>query len=162
MPPTVEVVCDASVVLKWFHAEGEEEVGESRTLLDLHTSGAIALSVLDLTSYEVGNALVRGMGAPASAAQTALEALELICPRLAPTTADLADALALAESHGLTLYDAAYGAMARTRGARLVTLDRLLLNAGLGVRPSEIVQGSTFTRQVGPPSASANSSSSSS
>ena len=162
MPPAIEVVCDASVVLKWFHAKGEEEVGESRTLLDLHTSGTIALSVLDLTAYEVGNALVRGVGAPASAAQIALETLALICPRLAPTTADLADALTLAERHGLTVYDAAYAAMARNRGARLVTLDRRLLDAGLGVRPSEMVQGSTFTRQVGPPSASANSSSSSS
>jgi predicted nucleic acid-binding protein len=162
MPSTAEVVCDASVVLKWFHAEGEEEVEESRTLLDLHASGAIALSVLDLTAYEVGNALVRGAGAPASAAQAALEALALICPKLALSTADLADALTLAERHGLTVYDAAYAAMARNRGARLVTLDRLLLDAGLGVRPSEVVQGSTFTRQVGPPSASANSSSSSS
>jgi predicted nucleic acid-binding protein len=139
MPRAVEVICDASVVLKWFHAEGEEEVGDSRTLLDLQTSGAIALSVLDLTVYEVGNALVRGMGAPAAAAQTALESLALICPRVAPTTAELVDAMVLAERHGLTVYDAAYAAVAQNRGARLVTLDRLLLNAGLGIRPSQFV-----------------------
>lgn len=140
MSPPVEVICDASVVLKWFHAEGEEEVEESRTLLDLQTSGAIALAVLDLTAYEVGNALVRGIGAPVAAAQTVLEALALICPRLAPTTAELADALALAGRHGLTVYDAAYAAVAQNRGARLVTLDRLLLNANLGVRLSQMVQ----------------------
>lgn len=139
MPPIVEVICDASVVLKWFHAEGEEEVGDSRTLLDLQTAGAITLSVLDLTAYEVGNALVRGIGAPDAAAQTALEALALICRRLTLTTADFVDALALAERHGLTVYDAAYAAVAQNRGARLVTLDRLLLNAGLGLRPSQFV-----------------------
>ena len=53
--------------------------------------------------------------------------------------AELADALALAELHGLTVYDAAYASVARSRHARLATLDRLLLGAGLGERPSEIV-----------------------
>jgi predicted nucleic acid-binding protein len=130
MRAVLEILCDASVVLKWFHAEGEEEAGESRALLDLHRSRRAALSVLDLTMYEVGNALVRGMRVPA------------ICPRLPISTGELADALALAELPGLTVYDAAYAAVARSRHARLATLDRLLLGAGLGQSPSEIVSGS--------------------
>ena len=137
----LEILCDASVVLKWFHAEGEEEVGESLALLDLHRSRRAALSVLDLTIYEVGNALVRGMRISAARAEVVLEALESICPRLPIATPELADALALAELHGLTVYDAAYGAVARSRHARLATLDWLLLGAGLGERPSEIVSG---------------------
>ena len=32
--PTIDVVSDASVALKWFHAEGEEEVEASRALLE--------------------------------------------------------------------------------------------------------------------------------
>ena len=135
----VDVVCDASVVLKWFHAEGEEEVGESRALLDLHRSRQAVLSILDLTMYEVGNALVRGMRLPGDRAQVVVEALDTICPRLTITTPELADALALAERHGLTVYDSAYAAVARSRRAHLATLDRLLLDAGLGERPSEIV-----------------------
>jgi predicted nucleic acid-binding protein len=137
----LEILCDASVVLKWFHADGEEEVGESRALLDLHRTRRAALSILDLTMYEVANALVRGMRVPADRAQVVVEAIDTICPRLTITTPELADALALAQLHGLTVYDAAYAAVARTHRARLATLDRLLLGAGLGERPSEIVSG---------------------
>ena len=45
----------------------------------------------------------------------------------------------LAENHHLTMYDAAYAAAARSRHAELATLDRALLEAGMGRRPSEIV-----------------------
>jgi len=137
--PAIDILCDASVVLKWFHAEGEEEVGESRALLDLHRSRAVALSVLDLTAYEAGNALIRGMGVPAAQSRIVLEALDVICPRLAATPPELAQALALAERHNLTVYDAAYAAVAQSRNALLATMDRSLLAAGLGSRPSEIV-----------------------
>jgi predicted nucleic acid-binding protein len=137
----LDVVCDASVVLKWFHSEGEQEVGESRALLDLHRSRRAALSILDLTTYELGNALIRGMRVPAARAQVVLEALDAMCPRLQLTTPEMADALALAELHRLTVYDAAYAAVARSRRARLATLDRLLLDAGLGERPSQIIAG---------------------
>jgi predicted nucleic acid-binding protein len=141
MPGAAEVICDASVVLKWFHAEGEDEVGESRALLDLQTSGAIALLVLDLTAHEVGNALVRGIGVPASAAQAVLEALALACESVAPSAGEIAHALSLTERHDLTLYDAVYAAVAESRHAELATLDRALLEAGLGRRPSELVVG---------------------
>jgi predicted nucleic acid-binding protein len=140
--PAVEVICDASVVLKWFHSAGEEEVGESRGLLDLQRSRSISLSVLDLTAYEVGNALIRGVGAPAAAAHAVLEALALMCPAITPTAAELAGALTLAEEHDLTVYDAAYAAVSLSRNAPLVTLDGLLLNAGLGVRPSTLATSS--------------------
>lgn len=46
----------------------------------------------------------------------------------------------LAERHDLTLYDAAYAAVAQSRSAELVTLDRALLDAKLGSRPSEVVR----------------------
>ena len=137
MPPT-DVLCDASVVLKWFHSDGEQGVGESRALLDLQRTGQITLSILDLTVYEVANVLIRSLRVPADRAQTVLEALDLICPRLTPTPDEMADALALADLHGLTVYDAAYAAVARGRDAHLATLDRSLLAAGLGVEPSRI------------------------
>ena len=49
------------------------------------------------------------------------------------------EAATLAERHGLTLYDAAYAAVARARGAELATLDQALLRSGLGRRPSAIL-----------------------
>jgi predicted nucleic acid-binding protein len=39
------------------------------------------------------------------------------------------------------MYDAAYAAAAKARHAELATLDRALLQAGLGRRPSEILAG---------------------
>ena len=141
MPPAADVLCDASVVLKWFHGEGEEEVEASWALLDLHRSHGMALSVLDLTAYEVGNALLRGIGVGAEKVSAVLDALDVICPRLAQPATELSDAALLAEGHRLTMYDAAYAAAAKARHAELATLDRALLQAGLGRRPSEILAG---------------------
>lgn len=138
--PAIDVVSDASVVLKWFHAEGEEEVESARALLEHYSRQTIGLQILDLTPYEVGNALLRGRTrVAADRVVVVLEALADICPRLAPTSSHLRDAAALAELHDLTLYDAAYAAVARASGAELVTLDRALLKSGLGRRPSAVL-----------------------
>jgi len=138
--PTIDVVSDASVVLGWFHEEGEEEVADSRAILAAHRDRTIAMVVLDLTAYEVGNALLRGRArASADQVATVLESLSRICPAIAPDAADLRRAAELAERHDLTLYDAAYAAMAHQRRGILATLDRALLAAGLGNRPSEVV-----------------------
>jgi len=135
----IDVVSDASVVLKWFRDEGETEVAESRALVDRYGQGEIGLFVLDLTAYEIGNALVRGRRASAAAVRVVLDGLAAICPQVRPTPEELRLAATLAETHGLTFYDAAYAAVARSRGAELATLDRALLDAGLGLRPSEIL-----------------------
>lgn len=139
MPPT-DVVADASVVLSWFHEEGEQEVEASRAILRMYRSRRIGLLVLDLTAYEIGNVLLRGRPAvpPAGVAEV-LDALAAICPRVTLTSAELADAAAIAHQHGLTFYDAAYAAVARSRSAVLVTLDTALLRVGLGQRPSAIM-----------------------
>lgn len=138
--PAIDVVSDASVALKWFHSEGEEEVDAARALLDRYARHEVALQVLDLTPYEVGDALLRGRaGITADRVAIVLEALAEICPQVSPSTAELRTAAELAEQHGLTLYDAAYAAVARTRGAELVTLDRALIRSGLGRRPSNVL-----------------------
>ena len=82
MPATsaIDIVSDANVTLKWFHADGEEEVEAARALLAGQRERTVALGVLDLTAYELGNALLRGR-ARASAEQvtTVLDALREIC-----------------------------------------------------------------------------------
>jgi predicted nucleic acid-binding protein len=138
--PAIDVVSDASVALKWFHEQGEQEVGPARALLAAQQTRALALVVLDLTAYEIGNALLRGR-AKARPEQVAvvLEALAEICPAVRPDLADIALAVELAERHDLTLYDAAYAAVAKARGATLVTLDQALTRARLGMRPGALV-----------------------
>lgn len=138
MPP-IAVVSDASVALKWFHEEGEEDVGPARALLDAYADRTIELHVLDLTPYEIGNALIRGRGLDAEPVGAVLEALSEICPTLRPTVQEQRDAAALAARSGLTYYDAAYVAVSQTHDAHLATHDRELLRAGLGKRPIEIL-----------------------
>jgi predicted nucleic acid-binding protein len=139
MPP-IDVVADTSVALKWFHTENEQEVEEARALLSAHRDRRIVLYVLDLTLYELGNALLRGRPAYGSERTAGvIDALAELCPAIAPTTKDLRHACRLAEQHDLTLYDAAYAAVAERRDALLATLDDQLLSSGLGQRPSELL-----------------------
>ena len=140
MPPTV-VVSDASVAVKWFHEAGEEDVGPARALLEAYADERITLLILDLTMYEVGNALLRGSAAATpDGVATVLEALSELCPRVSLEPAERHLAAGLVTEHGLTFYDAAYAAVARARGALLTTFDRALLAAGLGVRPSVVLE----------------------
>lgn len=135
----IDVVSDANVALKWFHAEGEE-VEPARALVRGQRERTVALRMLDLTPYEVGNALLRGrLSVEAERVADVLDALTVVCPAITLTPEDLGEAARLAEEHELSLYDAAYAAVASRRGAQLATLDGKLLRAGLGRRPSDIV-----------------------
>ena len=140
MPPTA-VVSDASVVLKWFHETGEEDVESARALLEAYAGERIALLVLDLTTYEVGNALARGAAKAApDNVSTVLEALGDLCPHVSLEPAERRLAADLAVEHRLTFYDAAYAAAARSRTGLLATFDRQLLSTGLGLRPSAVLE----------------------
>jgi predicted nucleic acid-binding protein len=138
--PVRDVLADANVVLKWFHEKDEEEVEAARALLDAYRDRRLRIRVLNLTAYEVGNALMRGR-ARLRAEQVAvvLQSLCEICVAITPSTDDFAHAAHVAEAHDLTLYDGAYAAVAQRRGATLATLDSRLLGAGLGSRPSELL-----------------------
>jgi predicted nucleic acid-binding protein len=129
------VVADASVVLKWFHAAGEEAVEPARAILEAFAERRIDLVILDLTIYEIGNVLLRSTGASPEATATVLEALTEICEPVALRSSERMTAARLARDRRLTFYDAAYAAVAQERGGRLVTMDRELLAADLGVRP---------------------------
>lgn len=127
-----DVVCDASVVLKWFHDEGELDVEEARKLLGAHRANAITAWILDLTLYELGNVMLRALRWTAADVAAQLDDLRAICGVLMPGAGELRLAAELAEAHDLTFSDAVYAAAARSRGAVLVTADQALLNAGAG------------------------------
>lgn len=136
----IDVVVDASIAIGWFRDADEIDVAASRELLECHRDRLVGLFALDLSIYEVGNALLRGRArALPSDAATVMTAIRTICRIVAPDERDFVLAAELAHSHNLTLYDAAYGAVARHRSALLATLDRELLRAGLGQRPADIV-----------------------
>ena len=135
----IDVLCDASIVLKWFHSEGEEEVDEARAVLAAHRAGDLSASILDLTLYEIGNVLLRSLGWPASDVGDQLDDLRAICVTVAPTAEEFRTAAEIGRRGDLTYYDAAYAAVAKSRGATLATADRGLVRSGYGERPGVLV-----------------------
>jgi predicted nucleic acid-binding protein len=137
-----DLVVDTSVVVKWFHGSGESEIEPARSLLAAHAEGAVVVGLTDLVPYELGNILVRSLGWSAQAVADQLDDLLVICgPPVPPSPVQRRDAAALAVQHGLTYYDASFAAAARSSGVPLVTADRALLGAGLGISATQAVEG---------------------
>jgi predicted nucleic acid-binding protein len=55
------VVVDTSVVIKWFHSEGESEVVQARAVLAAHRDEVLTAYILDLGVYEFANVLLRSL-----------------------------------------------------------------------------------------------------
>ncbi|HVD38473.1 MAG TPA: PIN domain-containing protein [Solirubrobacterales bacterium] len=104
---------------------------------DLLIDSRADLAALDLTLYEVANAVGVKMGQP-KRAQWLSELVEVRCSerllRIDPGL--VAAAVEVASEHALTAYDAAYVAAAHRNGWQLVSLDmRDLVSNGLAVTP---------------------------
>lgn len=138
------VVVDTSILIKWFHAEGEDEVAESRAVLEAHREEVITAHILDLTIYELGNILVRALRWQADDVADQLDDVLMLCgPGLVLAPPWRRDAASLAVEHRLSFYDAAFAAAARALDAPLLSADHKLIAAGL----AEPVMD--FTRRAG-------------
>ena len=146
--PVTDVVCDASIVLKWFHEEGEPGVEDARRLLAAHRSASITAWVLDLTFYELGNVLLRAVGWSAADVADQLDDLRAICGVLALGAPEQRIAAGLAHEHALTFYDAANVAAAQARGALLATCDKALLDAGVGESAAALARRFGFSEAL--------------
>jgi predicted nucleic acid-binding protein len=106
---------------------------------DFLVESEATLGALDLTMFEVANAVGVKMYQP----QRARWLFDLVAARCADrlvrVDADLLEAaVEIAERNGLTAYDAAYVAAARRNGWQLVSLDlRDLVSKGLAVTPDD-------------------------
>jgi predicted nucleic acid-binding protein len=133
----VIVVVDTSVIVKWFHAENEAEVGESRAILAAHRDEILVAHILDLGVYEFGNVLLRALHWSAEDTADQIEDLLVICgPPLAPAPQWRRDAALLAHQHQVTFYDALFAAAARALDAPLISMDQQLLAADLAETPA--------------------------
>ncbi len=131
------VVVDTSVIVKWFHADNEAEVGESRAILAAHHDEILTAHVLDLGVYEFGNVLLRALHWSAEDTADQIDDLLVICgPPLAPTPQWRREAATLAHQHRLTFYVALFAAAARALDVPLVSMDRQLLAADLAETPA--------------------------
>jgi len=135
------LLVDTSVLIKWFHSEGESELAEARSLRNATQVGEVQARVIDLALYEMGNVLLRALCWSGSDVADQLEDLVIICgPPLAMAAEWLRQAAELAERHRLTFYDAAWAGAAEALGISLVSVDAQLLEAGLAESPAAVVQ----------------------
>ena len=127
----MELVLDASVVVALLVRDSPMDIPNS--VLDAIDNGAI-VTVPPHFQLEVANFLVQAQRRgtlSASGAQQALRYLQHL-----PITVDTSmhgqiftDVFAIAQRNGITSYDAAYILCARTRGARLTSVNKDLLAA---------------------------------
>jgi predicted nucleic acid-binding protein len=126
------LLVDTSVLLKWFHTEGETDLTEARSLRDSAKDGEVQARVIDLAFYEMGNILLSGLGWKGSDIDDQLDDLVVICgPPLAMAADWFRRAAVIGDEHRLTLYDAAWAAAAEALGVSLISADTQLLEAGL-------------------------------
>lgn len=115
-----EVVLDASVVLKWFHSEGEKHLEAARRLRGRFEAGELRVLAPPLLWLEVLNVAARRW----LLAREQLEQLAAALPELGFELfdPDLTEVARWA-ARGLTAYDAAYVAIAEQAGVDLITDD---------------------------------------
>ena len=120
-----EVVLDASVVLKWFRAEGERHRDEALALRRSFEGGELTVFAPPLLWLEIVNIAARRWGWSARK----LDGLAVQLPALGFVTLepDLAGVARWA-GVGLSAYDAAYVAVAEETGVQLVTDDAGILD----------------------------------
>ena len=127
----MELVLDASVVVALLVRDSPMDIPNA--VLDAIDDGAI-VTVPPHFQLEVANFLVQAQRSGKLAAAVAQQALRYL--QHLPITVDssmhgqiFTDVLAIAQRNSITSYDAAYIHLARTRGARLASLDKQLLAA---------------------------------
>ena len=119
-------VVDASVAVKWFVPEDDEE--SALALLD----PAHELHAPDLLTPEFGNTIWKKLGRgelSPEEARTVINALPVVPLSIHPSRALLPAAFDIAVRTSRTIYDSLYLSLATALDARLVTADQKFVNA---------------------------------
>jgi predicted nucleic acid-binding protein len=120
-----DVVLDASVVLKWFHSEGERHLDAARSLRAEFEAGELLVFAPPLLRLELVNVAGRRWGwAESALVELALALGELGFEFVEPEL----ERVAIWTARGLTAHDAAYVATAEEHALRLVTDDERIVD----------------------------------
>lgn len=136
----MKLLLDSCVWLAWVRPVDEPDHEAAEGIVTKTARGEVELRLLDMTLYELGNAVVRAWRHPPREAEMMVAAALDLCaaPPLVPTASERRSAHALAEEHRLTVYDATYAAVAQERRLTLVSGDWQLLRAGLATAPADV------------------------
>lgn len=135
------LLVDTSVLVKWFHSEGESELAEARAIRDATRREDLDARVIDLAIYEMGNVLLRALHWNGTDVADQLDDLIVICgDPLAMAAGWLREAAIIGAAHALTFDDACWVAAAQALGVSLVSADFKLLDAGLAESPRAAAQ----------------------
>ncbi len=127
------VVVDASVAVKWcLPTQREAFVAQAEELLDSYRRHEIRFLVPDLFWVELANALWKAARRTEISVDEAMSAMSLVRDlgiATVPSYDLLPQALLLAVSHGRTVYDSLYVALAMQSKSEMITADERLANA---------------------------------
>ncbi len=127
-----QLVLDASVGIKWYFAD-EEDNSLAREILRAYLADELGLVAPTHIHYEVFNALMVAsrLRMPRLTQDDAIQAMEEFLRLAIPTITDdalLRSARTVAFRYGCAFYDGLYLALAERLNIRLITADRKLYN----------------------------------
>ena len=127
------LVVDASVAVKWcLPAQQEEFALQAEDLLASYRRSEIGFLVPDLFWVELVNALWKAVRRGKISTESAMSAMSLVRDLdipIVPSFDLLPQALSLAVSHGRTVYDSVYVALALHSNSEMITADERLASA---------------------------------
>ena len=120
-----KVVVDASVAVKWFNLEEYSDLADK--LKDMHVKGKVILTAPVLILFEVANALRYNPDFGVEDIKNSVNDLLDLQITLFPPGYELMEvATELAYTHGVTIYDACYIALAKLLKTTVYTADEKL------------------------------------
>lgn len=115
------LIVDSSVIVKWLNQTKEQNLEQADKILNQARDGQVDLITPELAKYEVGNVLIT-KGVSVIEAKISLSTLYAFPITFINDSLDLAEqTYFLAESLGITYYDASFLSLTKQYGAILVT-----------------------------------------
>lgn len=137
----MNMIFDTSVLVKWYHQEGEAEVDQAQWHLEAHRAGLVTVHLLDFGIYELGNvALSLFKSSKDKTFATIQLAIALCGEPLVLNVHEFGLAAQIACDDRLSFYDASFAAAAKSRDMMLVSADKKLLQSGHAISLTESMQ----------------------